>query len=150
MKTKVLMICLGNICRSPLAEAILKSKVDPRKIWVDYAGTSGCHVGDAPNPRSITVALKYGMDISSQQCRRFSTSDFVEFDLVYAMDQNNYLDIIRLAKNNSESAKVRLLLNKVDLGIREVPDPYYGDGDGFENVYKMIDAACGAIAKKLY
>ena len=149
MKTKVLMVCLGNICRSPLAEGILKSKVDPDVVFVDSAGTAGYHVGNPPDPRSIAVAKKYGLDISSQKCRRFSKMDFKEFDFIYVMDRNNFSDIANLASNPQEAGKVKLLLSKVHVGIHEVPDPYYGGERGFEDVYQMIDLACEAIAKKL-
>lgn len=149
MKTKILMVCLGNICRSPLAEGILQSKVDPDKIFVDSAGTAGYHVGNPPDERSIAVALKYGLDISHQRCRRFSEQDFQEFDLIYVMDRSNFSNVARLASTKEEVEKVKLLLKEVDLGINEVPDPYHGGADGFEKVYQMIDMACEAIAKKL-
>ncbi len=149
MKTKVLMVCLGNICRSPLAEGILKSKIDPDKVFVDSAGTAGYHIGNLPDERSITVAKKYGLDISSQKCRRFSKTDFKEFDFIYVMDRNNFSDIANLAQNQQEAEKVKLLLSEANVGISEVPDPYYGGEDGFEDAYQMIDLACEAIAKKL-
>jgi len=149
MKTKVLMVCLGNICRSPLAEGILKSKVDASKVFVDSAGTAGYHVGNPPDKRSIAVALKYGQDISKQKCRRFSKQDFSMFDYIYVMDRSNLSDIVNLAETHEEIQKVKLLLDETSLGLNEVPDPYYGGADGFENVYQMIDMACEAIAKKL-
>ncbi len=149
MKTKVLMVCLGNICRSPLAEGILQSKVDSDSVFVDSAGTAGYHVGNPPDPRSVAVAQKYGLDISFQKCRRFSQTDFKEFDFIYVMDRNNFSDIASLAQNQQEAEKVKLLLSEVNVGIKEVPDPYYGGEDGFEDVYQMIDLACEAIAKKL-
>ncbi|MEC7264091.1 MAG: low molecular weight protein-tyrosine-phosphatase [Bacteroidota bacterium] len=149
MKTKVLMVCLGNICRSPLAEGILQSKVNPDKVFVDSAGTAGYHVGNPPDSRSVAVARKYGLDISRQKCRRFSEMDFMEFDHIYVMDRSNYSNIADLAANAMEANKIKLLLEEVDLGIDEVPDPYYGGEDGFEKVYQMIDKACEAIAKKL-
>ncbi|WP_421802557.1 low molecular weight protein-tyrosine-phosphatase [Flagellimonas sp.] len=149
MKIKVLMVCLGNICRSPLAEGILKSKVDSNKIFVDSAGTAGYHVGNLPDKRSISVAQKYGIDINDQKCRKFSKEDFSEFDHIYVMDRSNFSDVANLAETKEEANKVKLLLSEVELGIREVPDPYYGGNDGFENVYQMIDSACEAIAKKL-
>nr|WP_297788178.1 low molecular weight protein-tyrosine-phosphatase [uncultured Allomuricauda sp.] len=149
MKTKVLMVCLGNICRSPLAEGILQSKVDPDSVFVDSAGTAGYHVGNPPDKRSIAVAHKYGLNIGHQKCRKFSEQDFSEFDHIYVMDRSNFSDVASLAKNQEEASKVKLLLSEVELGIREVPDPYYGGHDGFENVYQMIDRACEAIAKKL-
>ncbi|MBO6829971.1 low molecular weight protein-tyrosine-phosphatase [Allomuricauda sp.] len=149
MKTKVLMVCLGNICRSPLAEGILRSKVDSDKVLVDSAGTAGYHIGNPPDKRSIAVAQKYGLDISHQRCRKFSRLDFLEFDLIYVMDRSNFSDVAQLASNAQEAQKVKLLLSEVDLDLQEVPDPYYGGADGFENVYQMVDQACEAIAKKL-
>jgi len=149
MKTKVLMVCLGNICRSPLAEGILQSKVDPDKVLVDSAGTAGYHVGNPPDKRSIAVAQKYGLNIQDQKCRKFSKKDFLEFDHIYVMDRSNFSDVASLASDQKEAAKVKLLLTEVELGLIEVPDPYYGGDDGFENVYQMINTACEAIAKKL-
>jgi len=149
MKTKVLMVCLGNICRSPLAEGILKSKVDSNTVFVDSSGTAGYHVGNPPDKRSVAVAQKHGIDISTQKCRQFSKNDFKEFDLIYAMDENNFINILSLANTEKDEKKVRLLLDELDLGFNEVPDPYYGGVDGFEEVYQMINSACEAIAKKL-
>jgi len=149
MKTKVLMVCLGNICRSPLAEGILQSKVDSEDVFVDSAGTAGYHIGNPPDERSIAVARKYGLSIDNQRCRKFSKQDFSEFDLIFVMDRSNFSDVASLAENKEEAGKVKLLLSEVELGTREVPDPYYGGNDGFENVYQMIDSACEAIAKKL-
>ncbi|MEZ4808798.1 MAG: low molecular weight protein-tyrosine-phosphatase [Allomuricauda sp.] len=149
MKTKVLMVCLGNICRSPLAEGILKSKVDSDKVFVDSAGIAGYHIGNPPDKRSVAVAQKHGLDISHQRCRKFYKMDFQEFDHIYVMDQNNFSDIVGLADTSDEARKVRLLLEEVDLGLSEVPDPYYGGDEGFERVFQMIDAACDSIAKKL-
>lgn len=149
MKTKVLMVCLGNICRSPLAEGILKSKVDQDTVLVDSAGTAGYHVGNPPDERSVVVAQKHGIDISHQRCRKFSERDFKEFDLIYAMDVSNFSNILHLAQSKEDEKKVKLLLDEVDLGINEVPDPYYGGPGGFEDVYQMINIACDAIVKKL-
>ncbi|MEO9511359.1 MAG: low molecular weight protein-tyrosine-phosphatase [Flavobacteriaceae bacterium] len=148
MKTKVLMVCLGNICRSPLAEGVLKSKIDSNTVFVDSAGTAGYHIGNPPDKRSIAVAQKHGLDISRQKCRQFSKNDFKEFDMIYAMDRSNFENILKLASTEQDKRKVRLLLDEVDLGYTEVPDPYYGGTDGFENVYQMIDLACNAVAKK--
>ncbi len=144
------MVCLGNICRSPLAEGILKSKVNPAKVYVDSAGTAGYHVGDSPDQRSIAVAQKHNIDISSQKCRQFSKIDFQKFDYIYAMDNSNFSNIVRLASSKEDERKVRLLLDEVDLDLNEVPDPYYGGTDGFEKVYEMVDLACEAVAKKLH
>lgn len=143
------MVCLGNICRSPLAEGILQSKIDSNSVFVDSAGTAGYHVGNPPDERSIAVARKYGLNIEHQKCRKFSKEDFSEFDYIYVMDRSNFSDVASLAKNQEDASKVKLLLSEIELGIQEVPDPYYGGDDGFENVYQMIDSACEVIAKKL-
>ncbi|RKR13406.1 protein-tyrosine phosphatase [Maribacter vaceletii] len=143
------MVCLGNICRSPLAEGILKSKVDSNKILVDSAGTAGYHVGNMPDIRSIAVAQKYGIDIHQQKCRKFTSKDFNAFDIIYAMDNSNYSNIIALAKNKEDISKVKLLLSEITIETKEVPDPYYDKDEGFEIVFQLIDKACEAIAKKL-
>lgn len=149
MQTRVLMVCLGNICRSPLAEGILKSKIDSQIVFVDSAGTAGYHIGNNPDKRSVSVAKKYGIDISDQRCRKFSYVDFAQFDIIYAMDLSNYHDIIALTDDKIEIEKVKLLLDEGSSSVREVPDPYYGGTDGFEEVYKLIDQACNMIAEKL-
>lgn len=146
MRTKVLMVCLGNICRSPLAEGILKSKLGKEAIQVDSAGTASYHIGKKPDNRSIFIAKKYGIDISQQRCRQFTAKDFDEFDRIYAMDRSNYENIITLAETENEIAKVNLLLHKSNIANKEVPDPYYGGEDGFEEVFHLIDAACNLIA----
>lgn len=147
--TKILMVCLGNICRSPLAEGILKSKADSSEVFVDSAGTAGYHVGSLPDPRSIQVAQTHGIDLSDQRCRKFAQKDFKDFDTIFVMDKSNYADVISMAKTPEEREKVKLLLEEVNLGISEVPDPYYGGTDGFEYIYGLIQQACEAIIKKL-
>lgn len=150
MKTKVLMVCLGNICRSPLAEGILKSKVDPSSIQVDSAGTGGWHVGDLPDSRSIEIARKHGLDITDQRGRKFSAYDFENYDYIFVMDNSNYRDVIDLANSAEEKAKVQLILEEIFPGENvDVPDPYYGGKQGFENVYQMLDEACEKIAARL-
>ena len=149
MKTRILMVCLGNICRSPLAEGILKSKVDPDKVFVDSAGTSNYHVDDAPDPRSVSIARERELDITSQRGRQFSVEDFDNFDKIYVMDMSNYHDVISLARNEEDKQKVSLILNEIFPGENvEVPDPYHGGNDGFSKVYDMLDEACEVIAKK--
>jgi len=148
-RTKVLMVCLGNICRSPLAEGILKSKVDPKNIFVDSAGTGGYHIGEKPDSRSITVARIHGLDITAQRCRKFSKTDFEEFDFIYVMDSSNYANVLALAKSEAHAKKVKLLLEVLNEFPQEVPDPYYGGETGFEKVYQMIDEACDVIARNL-
>jgi len=144
------MVCLGNICRSPLAEGILQSKVHPDKVQVDSAGTAAYHVGELPDVRSIAVAKKYGIDLSHQRARKFTVLDFDDFDLIYAMDVSNYHTILSLARNTSDKQKVQLILNEIDAeSDAEVPDPYYGGNNGFENVFRMLDDACDIIAAKI-
>ena len=144
------MVCLGNICRSPLAEGILKSKVYNFKTFVDSAGTGAYHIGEKPDNRSIAIANLNGIDISKQRARKFRVKDFDEFDLIYAMDASNYRDIVSLARNESDKAKVKMILNEVFPGENlDVPDPYFGGDFGFKNVFKMLDEACDLIAKKL-
>lgn len=143
------MVCLGNICRSPLAEGILKSKVS-ENVYVDSAGTAAYHVGELPDKRSISVAKKYGIDLTNQRARKFTVKDFDAFDLIYAMDESNYQNILSLSRNNEDEQKVQLILNEIDTNSnQDVPDPYYGGNDGFENVYQMLDEACEIIASKI-
>ena len=148
--TKILMVCLGNICRSPLAEGILKSKLPEDRFLVDSAGTSNYHIGALPDRRSIEVATHHDIDITSQRGRQFIISDFDVFDYIYVMDSSNYHDIIGLSRNPKDKDKVKLILQEVpDNVMFDVPDPYYGGDRGFENVYQMLDVACSEIAKKL-
>tara|TARA_R110000868_G_scaffold152531_1_gene377256 strand:+ start:132 stop:581 length:450 start_codon:yes stop_codon:yes gene_type:complete len=142
------MVCLGNICRSPLAEGILQSKLNSNSFFIDSAGTGGYHIGNPPDYRSIAVAKKYGIDISKQKCRQFTTEDFYLFDIIYVMDQNNYNNVIQLAEIESHKNKVKLLLSENHNENKQVPDPYYDD-NGFEHVFKLIDDACNVIANKL-
>ncbi len=147
---KILMVCLGNICRSPLAEGILQSKVHVDKVQVDSAGTAAYHVDELPDVRSIAVAKKYGIDLTSQRARKFTVLDFDNFDLIYAMDASNYQNILSLARNATDEQKVQLILNEIDSeSDAEVPDPYYGGSNGFENVFSMLDEACEIIATKI-
>lgn len=143
---KFLMVCLGNICRSPLAEGILKSKL-PHHV-VDSAGTSAHHEGEAPDIRSIEVAKQHNIDISQQKSRPFKTSDFDVFDTIYVMDTSNYQNVIKLARTKEDKQKVKLILNEIASENLEVPDPYYGGENGFKNVYNMLDQATDHIAKK--
>ena len=147
---KILMVCLGNICRSPLAEGILKNKTQNLDVFVDSAGTSSYHVGNLPDSRSIEIANKNGTDLTYQRARQFSEKDFDDFDKIYAMDTNNYSNIISLARNQSDRDKVDVILNELTpKSYDSVPDPYYGAGDGFQIVYNMLDNACDAIVGKL-
>jgi protein-tyrosine phosphatase len=147
---KILMVCLGNICRSPLAEGILQSKLQANKVQVDSAGTAAYHVGHLPDARSVEVAHKYGIDITKQRARKFLVEDFDVFDRIYAMDFNNYKHILAMARNVCDEQKVQLILNELQTAsTTEVPDPYYVGGDAFETVYEMLDDACSIIASKI-
>jgi len=144
------MVCLGNICRSPLAEGILKSKINIDNIYVDSAGTGGWHIGELPDKRSIDVAKNHHIDLSSQRCRKFTVNDFEVFDFIYVMDKSNYKDVITLARNEEDKVKVHYILNVINsTETLEVPDPYYGGANGFEIVFQMLDKACDLIADKL-
>ena len=150
MKTKILMVCLGNICRSPLAEGILSSKLDPNKYQVESAGTGGWHVGSPPDPRSIEIAKKNGLDITNQRGRKFSEYDFETFDHIFVMDNANYKDVVRLAQNQTEKDKVQLILNEIFPNDNvDVPDPYYGGDKGFEQVFEMLNQACEKIMRRI-
>ena len=150
MKTRVLMVCLGNICRSPLAEGILKSKIDPNSIYVDSAGTGHWHVGNLPDSRSIEVAKKHQVDITKQRGRQFSQKDFDNFDYIFVMDNSNKENVLALAQNDTEREKVQLILDELFPNENvDVPDPYYGGGQGFESVYQMLDQACELIANRI-
>lgn len=149
---KVLMVCLGNICRSPLAEGILRHKTQQknRQVTVDSAGTISMHAGNCPDTRSIAVAKKYGIDISSQVARHFTVSDFDNFDYIFVMDASNYADVMAIARNEKDKAKVEMILNTTHPGHNKpVPDPYYGGADGFEKTYKLLDEACDVILSRL-
>jgi protein-tyrosine phosphatase len=144
MPMNILMVCLGNICRSPLAEGILRTKLTT-DFFVDSAGTGGWHAGQSPDERSIATARNYGIDISNQKARKFSVSDFDTFDHIFVMDQSNFKDVLNLAPDDVAKSKVALILGP----SKEVPDPYYGGQDGFEKVYHLLDQACEEIAIKI-
>ncbi len=146
------MVCLGNICRSPMAEGILREKSKEKKldIYVDSAGFEAYHSGDMPDSRAIAVAKKHGVDISSIRSRLFRYADFEEFDYIYVMDKYNYSDVISMAQTQEDKQKVNLILNAVYPNEnRVVPDPYTGGISGFENVFNLLDAACEEICNQL-
>ncbi len=141
---KILMVCLGNICRSPLAHGIMeKLAADNGLDWtVDSAGTGNWHIGQGPDKRSVRTAFEHGIDISDQICRLFRVSDFDDYDVIYVMDKSNLRDVLSLARNNADAAKVKLLLDN-----KEVPDPYHDDTQ-FEPVFNMVEQGCQAIINK--
>lgn len=146
----VLMVCLGNICRSPLAEGLLKSKINTKDIFVDSAGTGSYHLGSLPDKRSIDVATKNLIDITDQRCRQFQVSDFDTFDLIYVMDNLNRRDLELLARNDQDKAKIKMILNEIFPNENvDVPDPYLGGEKGFEEVFDMLNKACAILASKL-
>lgn len=148
--TRILMVCLGNICRSPLAHGILESKLPSDKFYIDSAGTAGYHIGSQPDRRSITVGKQNQVDISHQSARQFSASDFERFDIIYAMDESNYSDILSLTHNPNHVQKVKLIMDEnPNSDIKNVPDPYYGDIEDFEAVFKILDETCTIIAHNL-
>ena len=137
----ILMVCLGNICRSPLAHGILESKA-PEDWYVDSAGTSGWHDGERPDTRSIMTAKGRGLNIDQQRSRPFLAEDFDRFDIIFAMDSSNYSNIARLAPDEVSKEKVRLIMNEAyPEENRQVPDPYTGGQRGFEDVYDMLELA---------
>lgn len=145
---RVLMVCLGNICRSPLAEGILKDKIKNAGLsWeVDSAGTSHYQKGNPPHDLSQKIANEKGIDICDQQCRQFVKDDMDKFDKIFVMDYNNYLDVKKIAAEKWDEKKVDLLLNQsFPLENRNVPDPYYGNESDYAAVYEMIDKACDKI-----
>lgn len=153
MIKKILMVCHGNICRSPMAKAILLNKLQEKKISgieVDSAGTSDYHVGEAPDPRTLANGLKHGIDATSYRARQFKSADFAKYDRIYAMDSANFSDIMMLADNNVNKDKVKLFLEAAYPDSHDsVPYPWYGNEDGFEKVFHILDKACTIVADKI-
>ena len=150
MSVKILMVCLGNICRSPLAEGILTSKLPKSKFQIDSAGTGNYHIGREPDHRSIATALKNGIDITNQRARQFIADDFDEYDYIFVMDSSNYDNVVEFAKTDEHKSKVEMILNHLFPNENvDVPDPYFGLQNGFDTVYEMLDETCDIIAKKL-
>ena len=147
---RVLFVCLGNICRSPTAEGVLRGKLEQAgladRVEVDSAGTAGWHIGKAPDPRTCQAAAKRGYDLSALRARQVSAEDFQRFDLVLAMDHSNLRDLkaLHVGRGNGPD----LFLRRYGLATEEVPDPYYGGEDGFETVLDLVEQACdGLIAE---
>jgi len=150
MPVKILMVCLGNICRSPLAEGILQSKLPADKFIVDSAGTGDWHAGQSPDHRSVLAAKNRGLDISMQKARQIKKSDFTDFDHIFVMDSSNFKDVTRLAPTAESKAKVILMMDEIFPGQKvDVPDPYYGSTKDFDSVYDMLDEVCELVAAKL-
>ena len=145
----MLMVCLGNICRSPLAEGIMKREMSRNDLegFVDSAGTSGWHQGEAPDTRSVDMAAKHGIDISQQTSRKITSGDLDEFDIIYVMDNQNYRDVMQLCINEKQRGKIRRLLDQEIDKTAQVPDPYFEGG--FEHVYNLIESACRRICHDL-
>lgn len=148
---RILMVCLGNICRSPLAEGILKHKVQQLGLnWsIDSAGTGSWHAGELPDPRSIDVARRFGIDITDQRARQVRPEDFERFDLIFAMDRQNLRHLQQMASRPEHRQKIRLLLDVLYPGQgQEVPDPYYGGPEGFVQVFRLVEAACERLLEE--
>lgn len=146
---KILMVCLGNICRSPIAQGVMENIVKDKNLnWkIDSAGTSSFHSGNGPDPRSVEVAKKFNIDISHQRSREITKQDLVEFDHIFAMDKSNFKDIEKMCDPNQIS-KLKLFLEYGEVEeTNEVPDPYYTHG--FDYVYDLIENACYNIYTKL-
>jgi protein-tyrosine phosphatase len=149
---KILMVCLGNICRSPLADGLLRKKVKAEnlEIEVDSAGTSGIHLGEAPDIRMRKIAKDFNTPIDDLKSRQFVVEDFDQFDLILAMDKSNYQNIRQMARSQEDKEKVHLILEfSENTTINEVPDPYYGGEEGFVNVYKLLDEATDKVLSKI-
>jgi protein-tyrosine phosphatase len=148
---KILMVCLGNICRSPLAEGILQQKANKQQLnWVvESAGTNGFHNGEPPHPLSQKVAKANGIDISQQISRQFVANDFDSYDKIYVMAGDVYDDVQRMAGVKFDSNKIDFFLNEINPNTNAaVPDPWYGNEDGYVKVYKLIAETCDAIIEK--
>lgn len=146
MSKKILLVCLGNICRSPAAEGVLRARARERDldIYIDSAGTGGWHTGDPPDARMIKAAHKRGIDLSHQRARQVEFADYYTFDYLLAMDLRNHSDLLGEAPPNRE-CDIRLFLDFAQTSVREMPDPYYGASDGFETVLDLIELGCAGF-----
>ena len=147
----VLMVCLGNICRSPMAQGVLERKLQDKGLsgTVDSAGTGGWHAGEAPDPRAIQMAKSKGIDISHQRARKFRIQDFEDFDYILVMDASNFQDIMHIAPHDKARQKVHMVMNMAHPNKNmPVPDPYYS-GD-FETSYRLLDEALEAFVEQVF
>lgn len=149
---RILMVCLGNICRSPMADGLLRRKVMENKlpVYVDSAGTANYHVGEAPDKRMIQTGAKFNTPIHDLRARQFTVRDFDQFEVIYCMDASNYENICRLARNEADKAKVLFMANELyPTTNTAVPDPYYGSMHDFEEVYHLLDACTDKVIEKI-
>ena len=147
---KILMVCLGNICRSPLAEGILTEKCKHLPIFVDSAGTSGLHIGQTPDHRAQYIANENQINIANQKARKLTSRDIETFDLIYVMDESNYKNSLKLAKSKKHKIKIDFILNASNPGKNlNVPDPYFDSNEGFKNVFNLLNDSCEKIKIKL-
>jgi protein-tyrosine phosphatase len=149
---RILMVCLGNICRSPMADGHLRKKVKDLNlnVYVDSAGTANFHNGVAPDKRMISTSVKFGTPIDELRARQFKVADFDDFDLIYCMDSYNLTNVLSLARNDADRQKVLLILNELEPNSNAaVPDPYYGSMNDFEAVYHLLDKATDCIIEKI-
>lgn len=151
MSRKILFVCLGNICRSALAEGVMLALNQRHQLnWqIDSAGTSNYHIGEAPDKRTIANADKHGIDLKPLRARQFNTSDFDAFDHILVMDQNNLTNVLALAQREEHIQKVKLFLDVALNGdVQEVPDPYYRTEKDFELVFQLVERACLSLMEK--
>lgn len=149
---KILMVCLGNICRSPMAQGILENKAAEKgiDITVDSAGTSDYHIDQEPDHRAIAKSKEYGIDISHYRGRQIDVSDFKTFDRILVMDASNYENTLLVAESDDDKSKVEMILNLSNPNSNmSVPDPYFGGEEGFENVYRLLDSACDVLIEQI-
>lgn len=150
-RMRILMVCLGNICRSPLAEGIMQHKAEQAGLdWtIDSAGTNSNHIGEAPHPLSQKVARLHGIDISQQRARRFMKADLDNYDIIYAMAEDVLMDIEHISGSKFDKQKVELFLNELYPGQNmDVPDPWYGPEPGYHEVFELLNKACDAVIEK--
>ncbi len=152
MSLKILFVCLGNICRSPIAHGLLKHKAEFKNLdWeIDSAGTSDWHEGELPNEKSIKVMKQHDIDITYQRSRPLRRKDLEHFDIIYVMDSSNYKDVTDMAKSEQEISKVHLIMNELNPGMNQaVPDPWGLSEKHYEEVYEMLDKATDKVIEKL-